>query len=315
MELVEHRSTVVRRLAFWCAVLVLVITSLSAFIRLSQAGLGCEPWPQCFGSALHAAQQGVAPPASDSKAVQIARLAHRVIATGALAGVLTLVAVCLVGRPRLWRSGLLACAALAFALGLAILGASTGGSRLPVVAIGNLVGGMLMFALCWRLAAPSPAAATQRPRTARSLLAGAVFLLLLVQMGLGALTSASYAGQSCSGLFDCVRSADAAHWPWEMLMAWREPFWDPQVLPTHAAAAIVQLVHRLGAAVVVLLAVPLALLSLRGERARAGGWLLVLLGMQLAVGVLLVGTDLALPVALIHNLLAASMLALVIRLI
>ena len=115
---------------------------------------------------MQAAQQGVAPPVSDSTAVQGARLAHRVIATAALAGVLTLVAVCLVGRPRLWRRGLLALAALLLALGLAILGASTRGSRLPVVAIGNLLGGMLMFALCWRLAAPSTV--IQRPGAARS---------------------------------------------------------------------------------------------------------------------------------------------------
>lgn len=315
MELVQHRSTVVRRLAFWCAALVLVITSLSAFIRLSQAGLGCAPWPQCFGSALQAAQQGVATPVGDSTAVQAARLAHRVIATTALAGVLTLVAVCLVGRPRLWRSGLLAMAALLLALGLAVLGASTRGSRLPVVAIGNLLGGMLMFALCWRLAAPTRTTENQRAHTARSVLAGVVSAVLLMQIGLGALTSASFAGQSCSGLFDCLRLAHAAHWPWAMLIPWREPVWDAQILPIHAAAAVTQFVHRFGAGVVLMLTLALVRSSLRSGGARAGWLLLALLGMQLALGVLLVGTGLALPVALLHNLLAAAMLALVVRLI
>lgn len=315
MELDHHRSIVVRRLAFWCAALVLVITSLSAFIRLSQAGLGCEPWPQCYGSSLQAAQHSVAPRVGDSTAVQVARLAHRVIATAALAGVLSLVAVCLLGRPRLWRSGLLALAALLLALGLAVLGASGRGSRLPAVALGNLLGGMLMFALCWRLAAPAQPTANQRDRTAISVLAGIVSLVLLIQIGLGALASASYAGQSCFGLFDCLRSANAAHWPLAMLDPWREPIWDAQVLPIHGAAAVTQLVHRLGAVVLVLLAAPLVLLSLRGKRARAGWLLLVLIGLQLALGVLLVSTGLALPVALCHNLLATAMLALVARLI
>ena len=34
-----------RRLALLCAVMVLAVTSLSAYIRLSKAGLGCAPWP------------------------------------------------------------------------------------------------------------------------------------------------------------------------------------------------------------------------------------------------------------------------------
>jgi len=40
-----------------------------------------------------------------------------------------------------------------------------------------------------------------------------------------------------------------------------------------------------------------------------------LLALQLAVGVLMVGTGLALPLALAHNLIAVLMLALVVRLI
>lgn len=314
MELSEHRVTVVRRLAFWCALLVLLITSLSAFIRLSQAGLGCAPWPVCYGSALQAAQRGVAATAGDSTPVQVARLAHRVIATTALVGVLTLAALCLVGRPRLWRSGGVAVAALLLAIGLAVLGAATRGSRLPAVAMGNLLGGMLMFALCWRLAAP--ARATGRVSGgAVTALAWLVSLALLLQLGLGALTSSSYAGLSCSGLFDCLRSTDAAHWPWAMLDPWREPTWDPAVLPVHGVAALTPLMHRLGAALLVLLAVPLAWQAVRGGHRRAGAALLVLLVLQLALGVMLVGTGLALPVALCHNLVAAAMLALVIRLI
>ena len=90
MDPTQHRRTALRKLAFWCTVLVLAITSVSAFIRLSQAGLGCEPWPRCFGSASRAALDGVATPVADSAAVQVARLVHRVIATVALAGVATI---------------------------------------------------------------------------------------------------------------------------------------------------------------------------------------------------------------------------------
>ena len=39
------------------------------------------------------------------------------------------------------------------ALALATLGIATPGARLPAVAMGNLLGGFVMLALCWRLVA------------------------------------------------------------------------------------------------------------------------------------------------------------------
>ncbi len=312
MNHAQHRQDGLRQLAFWCAALVLAITSLSAFIRLSQAGLGCEPWPLCFGSTLRAAQQGAVAPVSDSLAVQVARLAHRLIATVALAGVGTMVAVCLVSRPRMWRKGLLALVLLALALGLAVLGAFTSGSRLPAVAMGNLLGGMLMFALCWRLAAP-PRPSGHTAGVTVSVLAGMVSVVLLGQIGLGALTSASYAGPSCSGVLDCLHSADVAHWRWTMLDPWREPVWDAARVPVNGDAALTQLVHRGGAIVLALLLAPLAALMLRDGRRLAAWSLLLLLVLQLAVGVLMVHADLALPLVLAHNLLAALLLAALVR--
>lgn len=313
MDLTQHRRAGLRRLALWCAALMLAITSLSAFIRLSQSGLGCAPWPGCFGGALRAAQQGAAPVA-DSAPVLVARLAHRVTATVALVGVVTMAALCLLARPRMWRSGLLALLLVALALGLAVLGVWTGGARVPAVAIGNLLGGMAMFALCWRLAAPQ-GGPTTRAGAVVGAVAGVASLVLLVQIALGALTSASYAGQSCLGLLDCLRAADAAHWPWAMLDPWREPAWDADAVPVNAGAAVTQLVHRTGAIVLVLLLVPLAALALRRGRRRDAWAVLVLLALQLLVGTLVVGTGLALPMALAHNLIALLLLAALVRLI
>lgn len=72
MDITQRRRDFLHRLALWSAALVLAITSLSAFIRLSQAGLGCEPWPQCYGSGLRAAQRGDAQPAGDGAALLLA---------------------------------------------------------------------------------------------------------------------------------------------------------------------------------------------------------------------------------------------------
>ena len=38
-----------RRLAWLCAAMVLAITCLSAFVRLVNTGVGCTPWPGCYG--------------------------------------------------------------------------------------------------------------------------------------------------------------------------------------------------------------------------------------------------------------------------
>ena len=112
MTLSQRRHAWLRRLAFVAAALILAITSLSAFIRLSNAGLGCSEWPQCYGSRLRAVQQNREPAVADSDAVTVARLAHRLIAVLALLAITTIVMVCFGNRPWLLREGALALAML-----------------------------------------------------------------------------------------------------------------------------------------------------------------------------------------------------------
>ena len=78
------RMASLRKVALACAVLVLAITSLSAFLRLSASGLGCEPWPQCYGQSLRDRQQGVVTPPTG--VVTAARISHRIAAVAALLG-------------------------------------------------------------------------------------------------------------------------------------------------------------------------------------------------------------------------------------
>jgi len=146
-------------------------------------------------------------------------------------------------------------------------------------------------------------------------MAGVASLVLMGQIALGALTSGSFAGQSCLGMLECLRAADAAHWPWAMLDPWREPAWNADSLPVNAGAAVTQLVHRVGAVVMVLLLAPLAALALRDGRRREAWAVLLLLALQLALGAWMVGTGLALPLALAHNLMALLLLATLVRMI
>lgn len=311
MNLMQRRHAWLRRLALMCAALVLAVTSLSAFIRLSQAGLGCDDWPQCYGSRLRGAQQGQLGLDTKTEAVAAARLAHRAVAVLALLAVLTMLAISFGNRPWLQREGLLALVLLALALGLAVLGRWTAGARVPAVAMGNLVGGMLMLALCWRLAATGSAPSARPAITTWARMAA---LLLLCQLAIGALVSASYAGLSCAGIGDCLAAADTAGWPWRVLDPWREPVFDATPLPMNPDGALAQLLHRAGAVLVLAVLAPLGWAALRGGQQREGASLLVLLILQVALGLLMTATALPITAALAHNIVAALLLATVLRL-
>ncbi|WP_243405764.1 COX15/CtaA family protein [Simplicispira sp. 125] len=300
-----RRRRLLQRMAWVCAALVLAITSLSAYIRLSKAGLGCEPWPQCYGQSLRAQQQGEPPLPAADPAIANARLAHRVIASTALLLVLVMVMAALASKPVLWSQGRLALGLLVLALFLAVLGRWTAQARMPAVTLGNLLGGFAMFALSVQMALASntvTAPGGTPSRLARWAWWGAA--LLLVQVALGGLVSAGQAGLSCAGLTGC--DLDAGTWgafnPWQ----------EPQVgaaLPHNPAGAWVHLLHRMGGLVVVAVLFPLAVAAWRNGLRAVALWLLAVLALQWALGVALVTLGLPLGVALAHNMAAAVLLA------
>ncbi len=218
--------------------------------------------------------------------------------------------MCFGNRPWLLREGALALAMLTLAIGLAVLGRWTAGARMPAVAIGNLLGGLLMLALSWRLAAG--VTAPGQPMLRMWAWVGAA--VLLAQVALGALVSASYSGLSCAAHGDCLRAAEAAAWPWEMLSPWREPVFGATPMPLNPSGALAQVVHRGGALLALLVLLPLGAAALRGQRRRDGAALLLLLVLQLGLGLLMVATVLPLPLALAHNVVAGLLLATVGRL-
>jgi cytochrome c oxidase assembly protein subunit 15 len=304
----DHRLVFLRRAALLCAVLVLAVTSLSAYIRLSKAGLGCADWPQCYGQSLRQLQQGVEPNTDEPAATAAARLAHRVAAVSVLLLAVTMAMACLATRPVLRAQGATALALIGLALGLAVLGRWSSGARVPAVTMGNLLGGFAMLALCVRLAIAgrSLPAPRLRPWVIVAL------LLLLAQVALGGLVSASFAGLSCAGWADCLQAARGIGW--DTLDPWREPVLGAQP-PVNPAGALAHGLHRgLGLALVLAVAV-LAIVAWRRGRPRSALALLVVLGAQVAAGLLMVQGSLPLGFALLHNLLAAALLALLALLI
>ena len=296
-----------KRMAWASAALVLAITSLSAFIRLSTAGLGCEPWPQCYGEAWRLAGEGLSGVPRDG--VGAARIAHRVLAVAALLLIIAMLMSAYSKQPVLRREGRMVLGLLGLALFLAILGRWTAGARVPAVTLGNLLGGFALFALSCRLAwalSERRAAAPSLPWLARWARFGGA--LLVLQIMLGGLVSAGHAGLSCPQLAGCETAAGS----WQMLNPWYEPSFD-RTDPTHPAGALVHALHRAGTWVLTAVLLPLGIVAWRNGR-RAGAWLLALLALQAGLGAAMVLGGLPLAVALTHNIGAALLLAVMLAL-
>jgi len=254
-------------MALLCAALVLAITSLSAFIRLARAGLGCEPWPQCYGQSLSEATQAAAQPVAPP--VALARLAHRVTAVAALVVIVMMVMTALLSAPILWREGAMALCLLALALFLAILGRWTADARVPAVVLGNLLAGFAMFALACRLALSTSRRPAGRPVPGAWVgLAGA---LLVTQIALGGLASAGHAGISCPELARCDLSVAS----WQALNPWHAPLFDAAD-PANAAGALLHLLHRTAGLALLAVLLPLGIVAWR-RGCRAGAVLVLLL--------------------------------------
>lgn len=144
----DSRALTLRRLCWACVLLMLVVTTASAWLRLAQPRPACHDWPGCRDAGRPAVSTA---PAAAAPLLALTRGTHRVAASTALVVVIALVALALWRRPRHGVAAGHALVLLALALGLALLGIVTPGSRATAVLLGNLLGGLLMLALAWRL--------------------------------------------------------------------------------------------------------------------------------------------------------------------
>ncbi len=164
----------IRALAWAACLLTVCITASSAFIRHAQSGVACDPWPRCYQDAFAAKRasssigaapvQQAAPAAAPvvPRPVQLARALHRVSAMAV--GILVLL-IAVFGWSTMTGAARAALAvALADTFFLAWLGRLTP-HELPLVTIGNLLGGfVLAAAFAWiGAAAPGRAATVAEP--------------------------------------------------------------------------------------------------------------------------------------------------------
>lgn len=319
-----------RRLIGFTLVLTFALIMLGAYVRLTDAGLGCPDWPGCYGtlSPFHAKddiaravaeQGGEHGPVSMGKAWR--EMIHRYFAK--LLGLLSIVIAVVAWRKRheLRQSPALPIALVGVVVLQGIFGMWTVTLLLkPAIVTGHLVGGLLTLSLLlwlWLRQTARPRYVDAEPVAA--LYAPAILGLLLVcaQIFLGGWTSTNYAALACTDLPTCrgqwwppMDFANAFHFVREL------GYTGDGELLSHEALTAIHVMHRLGAVVVALYVGWLAWRTRNTDGLRAlGTALLVVLAGQWLLGLSNVYFSLPLAVAVAHNGGAALLLGLVVALL
>jgi cytochrome c oxidase assembly protein subunit 15 len=295
-----------RRLALAGALLAAAVVVLGAWVRLTDAGLGCPDWPGCYGhiypqAGLNDPQRGF----QFGKALH--EMVHRYFA-GTLAVIITILLVWAARFRRDRNQPLIPVTALFVVVCLqAALGALTVTLLLkPLIVTAHLLGGLTTLGLLWWLSlTPTTRQLTEQETTLRKYaLVG--LAVLIVQIALGGWTSSNYAALACPDFPTCQRS-------WWPRMDYRDAFvlwrglkldYEGGVLANPARVAI-HFTHRLGAMVAGSILISLGILVATSARSRrltfAGGLLVLAVLVQISLGVASVHWGVPLGLATLHN--------------
>jgi len=304
------------RTAFAATLLAFVVIVLGAYVRLSNAGLGCPDWPGCYGRIVapdkhHEIRQAEAafPGSQVSPAKAWKEMVHR-YGAGTL-GLLILLLAVLAVRNRADPAQSVALPLLLVVLvGFqASLGMWTVTLLLrPAVVTLHLITGMATLGLLWWVALRHSASMELTPPPKPALHAFALFglVVLFLQIVLGGWTSSNYAALLCPDFPTCqgqwlppLALADAFH----VLGTSGVNYEGGQL--SGQAGVTVHFIHRVGALVTLVYLGGLGLAALLGGGARRvralGALLLLILAAQIALGVANVLLRLPLPIAVGHN--------------
>lgn len=315
--------TMFRRLAWFATGLTLIVIVAGAWVRLTDAGLGCPDWPGCYGmvtwpntpehieeATSRFSEFSEARNVDSGKAFR--EMAHRYVA--GLLGLLILGLTVMAWRNRRDPDQPVALPSLILALVTfqALLGMWTVTLLLkPAIVTAHLAGGMTTFALLLLLALRvTPSAAPSLPARGERWAVWIGFAVVVVQILLGGWVSTNYAALACPDFPACT----GVLWPQtdfsEGFRIWRGVGVDYEggILDQPARVAI-HMAHRIWALVVigVLLWLFSRLIKVEDLR-RTAGWMLAVLIAQVAIGIYNVVGSLPLPNAVAHNGVAAILL-------
>ncbi len=300
----------------------LCVVVLGAWVRLTDAGLGCPDWPGCYGvlTVPQTEEEMLRAEAfRPDRAVDVGaawrEMIHRYLAGILGLMVLAMAVIALFNRREARQPVVLPVALLALIIFQSLLGMWTVTLLLkPLIVMLHLLGGLATLTLLFLLAR-MPGLQQRDVPAQRGLrrLAGAAVAVLVVQIALGGWTSTNYAALACPDFPTC----QAQWWPEmdfaEAFVMWRGLGVDYEhgVLDGEANTAI-HMTHRMGAVVASTVLVWLAISAWRGSPDRrvhtAAGLMSLALAAQLTIGILIVVLGLPLSLAAAHNGMAALLL-------
>ena len=303
--------------------LALCVISLGAYVRLSDAGLGCPDWPGCYGKLLGVPQehaevsqaQAAFPHAPVEAAKAWKEMIHRYLA-GILGMVIAALAVMAIPQRR--QVAVLPYFVL---VGLVLVQAALGMLTVtwllkPVIVTLHLLGGMLILATlvgiktCELPAQSAPTTAFLQ--TASKWLT----LLVLAQIALGGWTSANYAAMACADYPLCQGQWMPADMDWSHAFVFNRELGqtsDGQMLSLQTLTTI-HWTHRCFALVVLAACIAFAMRLKQHEGWKTlGNFLLMAVIAQVSLGISNVWLQWPLGLAVLHNTGAAVLLTLVVH--
>lgn len=201
-----------RKLLLLCAFVALLVIVMGAYVRLSNAGLGCPDWPGCYGKALlsdsaqfqtEASAQFPNAPLDISKAWK--EMTHRYLAGGL--SLLVLMVFGLAWRQTQQRTAGISLTALLLFLiaSQAALGMWTVQMKvMPLMVTSHLMLGFFTFwTISWCYLRTLPELALRPFRVGPGRFAVIAMLLLVIQILLGGWVSSNYAALACTDFPRC----------------------------------------------------------------------------------------------------------------
>ena len=316
-----------RKLISLSLFLVLVVIVLGAYVRLSDAGLGCPDWPGCFGSPVISETPDFIKQAREAfpdvffdKGKAWKEMIHRYVA-GVL-GIIILLMNLIAWRQKPYRLMAMSCSfGLLLLVGFqAALGMWTVTMKvMPIIVTSHLLLGMTTGWLLYRFYLQTRPGIERReqiqgPRR----LAQFAMLVLFLQIILGGWTSTNYAALACEGFPQCNNS----WWPagdYKEAGNLIQGLITGNTAPLSAEGKVAaHWMHRVGALVTFLVLTMVMFIASSGRYPRlvrkSAVWLSVLLLVQICLGAANVRMNLPMWSAVSHNGVAALLMVLLIRL-
>lgn len=319
----------VRLLSYLLPALALTVIVLGAYVRLTDAGLGCPDWPGCYGRLTvpsEVPEVHLQHPDWHNRPLETGKawreMLHRYLASALGLGIVILAAAATqADLRRALGSSPVVFLLVPLVIFQGLLGMWTVTLLLkPLVVSAHLLGGLATLSLLWwNLLSVRGQRVSDVPARGLFWLARVAVLVLVLQIFLGGWTSANYAALSCTDFPTC----QGLWWPHsnfrEAYVLWRGLGinYEFGVLDTPARTAI-HLGHRLGALLATLTVGLTAMFAWRSGEPRLrrlASCILGALALQVCLGIANVLAGLPLPVAVAHNGVAAVLLLTLITLV